>query len=67
MLRGFDMPSRKKNVPHVGMTVCDCKYTHQKIIAVDGDDLILEDGSSCSFVHCCDLVPHEWKHPVDKG
>jgi hypothetical protein len=26
-------------------------------------DLILEDGSHCSAMSCCDNSNHEWKHP----
>lgn len=50
--------------PFVGMVVCDCRYKHLKIIAIhDGGDLELEDGSMCSYEHCCDPVPHVWEHP----
>lgn len=55
--------------PEVGMIVCDCRYIHQRIIAIDPDDLdtvTLENGRNCSFIHCCDPVPHEWQHPNNK-
>lgn len=26
-------------------------------------DLILEDGSHCSAMSCCDPADHKWKHP----
>ena len=56
-------------MPEVGMIVCDCKYAHLKIIElIDDDTIVLEDGSVCSFEHCCDVVQHpDWEHPeVDK-
>lgn len=27
-------------------------------------ELILEDGASCSALHCCDPVRHVWDHPI---
>jgi hypothetical protein len=58
-------------VPKIGMEVCDCRYIHQQIIAVDQDDMdtvTLEDGHVCSFHACCDLIPHPgWEHPSTKG
>lgn len=44
--------------PHVGMIVCDCKFRHVAIVEIDGDDLILEGGFSCSWAHCCEPIPH---------
>lgn len=51
--------------PVVGMVVCDCRYKHQRITVIDDDQdtVTLEDGHMCSFHHCCDLIPHDWKHP----
>lgn len=51
--------------PQVGMMVCDCRYKHQRIKAIDtdGDTVTLEDDHVCSFNHCCDPVPHDWSHP----
>lgn len=54
-----------KPLPEVGMLVCDCRYRHVKITWVneDGDTVTLEGGFVCSFIHCCDPVPHDWEHP----
>lgn len=54
--------------PHVGQLVCDCRYRHLRVVEVlDGDDLVLEDGSYCSYASCCNKVPHpEWDHPDDQ-
>ena len=49
--------------PKPGDIVCDCRYRHLKIKERDGDDLILEDGSSCSLSHCCDDPDnHSWSY-----
>ena len=58
-----------------GDTVCDCRELHLKVMDVivtdevyEGItryrdiDLLLEDGSMASAVHCCDKVPHKYKH-----
>jgi hypothetical protein len=50
--------------PQVGDVVCDCRYRHLRVIEVNGDDLVLEDGSHCSWEHCCDAVPHDAEHPA---
>jgi hypothetical protein len=50
--------------PQVGDLVCDCRYLHLRIAERDGDDLVLEDGASCSLEHCCDPPDHEWEHEV---
>ena len=55
----------------VGDVVCDCRYKHLKIAEISGQDsdnaydidVVLEDGSSCSIIHCCDRVNHDWSHP----
>ncbi|MET0701680.1 MAG: hypothetical protein ABWY93_18675 [Mycobacterium sp.] len=50
--------------PAVGMMVCTCKMTHEKITEVDddGDTIITESGWRCSFLHCCDPADHLWAH-----
>ena len=53
--------------PWIGEMVCDCTYRHQRIVEVDGDDCILEDGSSVSYELCCDPANHEWEHPENPG
>lgn len=59
------------HLPEIGMFVCDCRYKHQRIVwvdPVDQDTVRLEDGHVCSFIHCCDTVPHsEWEHPELTG
>jgi len=56
----------RPSVPEVGMVVCDCKFAHLRIVEIiDEDTVMLEDGSTCSYEHCCDTVPHSWKHPND--
>jgi len=59
----------------VGDVVCDCRYKHLKIAEIDGQEsdnvydiqLVLEDGSCCSAIHCCDPVDHEWDHSKEEG
>lgn len=56
--------------PHVGQVVCNCRYEHLKIVAIDddGDTVTLENGFTCSYQHCCDSVPHEsFEHGVMKS
>ena len=43
--------------PAVGEKVEDCGGRVLAVVAVDGDDLRLEDGSSASWMHCCDKPP----------
>lgn len=42
--------------PSVGDYVVDCRYQRHKVIDISdgGDTLILDDGSNCSWMHCCD-------------
>ena len=60
----------------VGSVVCDCRFRHIKIRAISpyrpgggkrgrvvDFDLVLQDGSRCSAVHCCDDASHKLKHP----
>lgn len=51
--------------PKIGDYVCNCRYEHLKIIHInlDDDSLTLEDGSQCSYKHCCDEVNYDWTHP----
>lgn len=49
--------------PEPGDLVCDCRFQHLKIKVRDDDDLILEDGFSCSLIDCCDPPEHDWPHP----
>lgn len=63
---GYDVDKMvPRKLPHIGMMVCDCRYKHLKIAAIDenGDDITLEDGQTCSYSHCIDNVPHVWAHP----
>lgn len=53
--------------PQAGDVVCDCRYRHLRITERDGDDLVLEDGSRCSLIHCCDPPDHAWQHPDQTG
>jgi len=55
--------------PRVGDLVCDCRYRHERIVAVDddGDTVTFADGFTCSWVHCCDPADHEWQHPAPGG
>lgn len=57
----------------IGDKVCDCRYRHLEIaeITEESDNpydvqLILEDGSCCSAMNCCDSPDHEWKHPTQE-
>jgi hypothetical protein len=51
----------------IGTVVCDCKFQHLRITEIiDSDTVVLEDGSICSVKHCCDTVPHSWKHPEEE-
>lgn len=57
-----------KHRPTVGEVVCDCRYKHLAVVAInehDQDDVELEDGFHASWTHCLDEVPHEWEHPSD--
>ena len=52
----------------VGDLVCDCRYKHLAIAEIHGEEdydiqLVLEDGSCCSAMNCCDRVDHDWEHP----
>lgn len=49
--------------PKVGDLVCDCRFRHLRVVERDGDDLVLEDGSRCSLLHCCDPPDHVEPHP----
>ena len=47
----------------IGDIVCDCRYSHRKIISfsISGSNdknLDLEGGFSCSARHCCSIVDH---------
>src|SRR5688500_12379144 len=59
-------PTRYKNwwcsTIKVGAVVCDCKYHHQRVVELNGDDAILEDGMHVSLFSCCSPVDHEWEH-----
>lgn len=52
--------------PYVGEVVCDCRFLHLAIIAIDDnqDTVTLADGHTCSYAHCCDTADHEWLHPA---
>ena len=63
------MELAKAKALKIGDVVCDCRCKHLRVAEiVHGEydaDLVLEDGSSCSAVHCCDVVPHIWAHSLD--
>jgi hypothetical protein len=44
--------------PKVGDKIQDCRYQIHTVVAFGDceDDLVLDDGSSCSWMHCCDLI-----------
>ena len=47
----------------VGDVVCDCRFRHVRIGSIGpveyGDrDIITEDGSGCSAIHCCGPADH---------
>ena len=48
-----------------GDVVCDYRFRHLEIVARDGDDVMLSDGSSCSLSHCCDPADHAEPHPEE--
>lgn len=69
-----EMTIEKAKLLKVGDVVCDCRYQHLKITSItpyapndDGEvwdyDLVLEDGSNCSAIHCCSPADHAWRHP----
>lgn len=65
--RVFQRPGKRTWVPRVGDQVCDCRYNHQRVLAVseDGVEARLEDGAWWDVAHCLDPVPHpEWEHPT---
>lgn len=49
--------------PQVGDVVCDCRFRHLKIAKRNKDDVVLEDGFSCSLEYCCDPPDHAEPHP----
>lgn len=55
-----------KRPPVIGEIVCDCRYRHLAVVAVNpyDDDVELADGFHCSWAHCLDEVPHKWEHPA---
>lgn len=60
------MTEKAIDSPTIGDIVCDCRYKHLRVVGIelgDMDMLILEDGWRCSWLHCCDTVPHDWQHP----
>lgn len=62
------MSIEPRGKPEIGLVICDCRFNHQQIVAIaeDGDTITLANGFTCSYQHCCDLVPHDWKHPEDE-
>ncbi len=50
-----------------GDLVCSCQLKHLRIVSRDGDDVLLEDGSSCSLQHCCEPADHAEPHPLVTG
>lgn len=49
------------NRPGIGEVVEDCRYRQLKVVAFGGtrDDLVLEDGSHASWMHCCNHIPRK--------
>jgi hypothetical protein len=47
--------------PGIGEVVEDCRHQQLKVAAFGDtrDDLILEDGSHASWMHCCDHIPRK--------
>lgn len=41
----------------IGSIVEDCRYERHVVVRRDGDDVILDDGASCSVRHCLDPWP----------
>jgi hypothetical protein len=45
--------------PLIGDKIEDCRYQTHRVVGYAGteDDLILDDGSHCSWMHCGDHLP----------
>ena len=52
-------------VPQVGSWIEDCRGEFHQIAKVDrdGDMVVLDDGTSCSLLSCCDSIKNalEWR------
>ncbi|HEY1700897.1 MAG TPA: hypothetical protein VGG75_14395 [Trebonia sp.] len=44
---------KTRHVPRPGDRVVDCRGRLSRVAAVDDDDVTLEDGYRCSWMHCC--------------
>lgn len=42
-----------RRVPRAGDFVQDCRGQVHQVVTADGDDLVLDDGYRCSWMHCC--------------
>ena len=42
--------------PGIGDRVRDCRHQVHEVVGLGDteDDLVLDDGSNCSWMHCCD-------------
>lgn len=53
------------NRPGIGEVVEDCATRRVKVVAFGDsrDDLVFEDGTKASWMHCCNHLPREhWWH-----
>lgn len=50
----------------VGDEVCDENYRHQRVISIDGEIAILEDGIPHHIIHDLDNADHTYRHPTDE-
>jgi hypothetical protein len=41
------------HAPQPGDLITDCRNLTLRVTAADGDDLVLEDGTRASWMHCC--------------
>ncbi len=52
-VREWRFRAKKRDRPCPGEAVIDCRGEMHQVTAVDGDDLILDDGANVSWMHCC--------------
>jgi len=45
-----------RDIPAIGVNVVDCRGKTLKVVEIgtDGDTLLLSDGTSASWTHCCE-------------
>lgn len=44
---------KARHAPHAGDLVTDCRGRTLRVAAIDGDDVTMDDGFCCSWMHCC--------------